>query len=189
MATNCSCGIKQQKLQYHCGGQIEAIMRACIMIVVLPVFAMFALVYTARTHDRTHAGFNCTVDCSGHEAGYTTPMPLSAWSVPMMTTIINEAATRDRGAADRGERGEAAGGFAQDLPLSDSGAWLTDVVLATTGTDWVHRTRLSRAGQPSIAPMLRTDTARVCQVYRCTTHRFAHQRVFQCRRQPRKLPE
>jgi hypothetical protein len=25
MATNCSCGIKQQKLQYHCGGQIEAI--------------------------------------------------------------------------------------------------------------------------------------------------------------------
>ena len=31
------------------------------------------------------------------------------------------------GAADRGERGEAAGGFAQDLPLSDSGAWLTDV--------------------------------------------------------------
>jgi hypothetical protein len=23
MATNCSCGIKQQKLQYHCGGQIR----------------------------------------------------------------------------------------------------------------------------------------------------------------------
>ena len=63
MAKNCSCGIKQQKLQYHCGGQIEA-------IVALPVFAMFALVYTPRTHDRTHAGFNCTVDCSGYEAGY-----------------------------------------------------------------------------------------------------------------------
>jgi len=45
-------------------------MRAYIMIVALPVFAMFALVYTARTHDRTYAGFNCTVDCSGHEAGY-----------------------------------------------------------------------------------------------------------------------
>jgi hypothetical protein len=43
-------------------------MRAYIMIVALPVFAMFALVYTARTHDRTHAGFNCTVDCSGHGA-------------------------------------------------------------------------------------------------------------------------
>jgi hypothetical protein len=70
MATNCSCGIKQQKLQYHCGGQIEAIMRAYIMILALPVFAMFALVYTARTHDRTYAGFNCTVDCSGHQAGY-----------------------------------------------------------------------------------------------------------------------
>jgi hypothetical protein len=50
------------------GGQIEAIMRA--YIVALPVFAMFALDYTVRTHDRTHAGFNCTVDCSGHEAGY-----------------------------------------------------------------------------------------------------------------------
>ena len=45
-------------------------MRAYIMILALPVFAMFALVYTARTHDRTYAGFNCTVDCSGHEAGY-----------------------------------------------------------------------------------------------------------------------
>jgi hypothetical protein len=66
MATNCSCGIKQQKLQYQCGGQIEAIMRAYIVIVALPVFAMFALVYTARTHDPTYAGFNCTVDCSGH---------------------------------------------------------------------------------------------------------------------------
>ena len=44
-------------------------MRPYIMIVALPVFAMFALVYTARTHDRTY-GFNCTVDCSGHEAGY-----------------------------------------------------------------------------------------------------------------------
>ena len=27
------------------------------------------------------------------------------------------------------------------------------------------------------------------QVYRCTTHRFAPQRVFQSERQPRKLPE
>jgi hypothetical protein len=49
-------------------------MRPYITIVALPVFAMFALVYTARTHDRTHdrtyAGFNCTVDCSGYEAGY-----------------------------------------------------------------------------------------------------------------------
>jgi hypothetical protein len=51
-------------------GQIEAIMRAYIVIVALPALAMFALVYTARTHDRTYAGFNCTVDCSGHEAGY-----------------------------------------------------------------------------------------------------------------------
>ena len=45
-------------------------MRPYIMIVALPAFARFALVvYTARTHDRTY-GFNCTVDCSGHEAGY-----------------------------------------------------------------------------------------------------------------------
>jgi len=46
-------------------------MRANIMIVALAVLAVFALVYMARTQDRTHAGFNCcTVDCSGHEAGY-----------------------------------------------------------------------------------------------------------------------
>ncbi|MFZ0987907.1 MAG: hypothetical protein WAN27_09270, partial [Xanthobacteraceae bacterium] len=70
MATNCSCGIKQQKSQYHCRGQIEAIMRPYIMIVVLPVFGMLALVYTARTPDRTYAGLNCAVDCSGREAGY-----------------------------------------------------------------------------------------------------------------------
>jgi hypothetical protein len=70
-----------------------------------------------------------------------------------------------------------------------SGAWLTDVVPVTTGTDWVHRTRLSRAGRPSIAPMLRTGTARVCQVYRCTRGSFVPLlRVFRCRRQPSKLP-
>ena len=44
-------------------------MRPYIMIVALPVFGMLALVYTARTHDRTYAGLNCTVDCSGREAG------------------------------------------------------------------------------------------------------------------------
>jgi hypothetical protein len=45
-------------------------MRAYIMIVALLALAIFALVYTARTQDRTYAGFNCTVDCKGHEAGY-----------------------------------------------------------------------------------------------------------------------
>jgi hypothetical protein len=46
-------------------------MRAYIMTVALPALAMFALAYTARTPDRTYAaGFNCTVDCSGYEAGY-----------------------------------------------------------------------------------------------------------------------
>jgi hypothetical protein len=71
MATNCSCGIKQQKLQYHCRGSDRGdFMRAYIMILAVPVFGMFALVYTARTHDRTYAGFNCTVECSGYEAGY-----------------------------------------------------------------------------------------------------------------------
>ena len=43
-------------------------MRAYIMIVALPALAMFALAYKARTP--TYAGFNCTVDCLGHEAGY-----------------------------------------------------------------------------------------------------------------------
>ena len=114
---------------------------------------------------------------------------IAADSITLSYNAEQYCAIAWRDAADWGEYRQASGGFAQDLPLSASGAWLTDVVLATTGTDWVHRTRLSRAGQPSIAPMLRTGTARVCQVYRCTTHRFAHQRVFQCRRQPRKLPE
>src|ERR1700687_2844559 len=58
------------KIAISLPGQIEAIMRAYIMIMALPAFAMFALVYMARTQDRTYAGFNCTVDCSGHEAGY-----------------------------------------------------------------------------------------------------------------------
>jgi hypothetical protein len=58
------------KIAISLPGQIEAIVRAYIMIVALPALAMFALAYTARTPDRTYAGFNCTVDCSGHEAGY-----------------------------------------------------------------------------------------------------------------------
>ena len=32
-------------------------MRPYIMVVALAVFAMFALVYTARTHDQTYAGY------------------------------------------------------------------------------------------------------------------------------------
>jgi hypothetical protein len=58
------------KIAISLPGQIEANMRAHIMIVALPALAMFALAYTARTPDRTYAGFNCTVDCSGREAGY-----------------------------------------------------------------------------------------------------------------------
>jgi hypothetical protein len=58
------------KIAISLPGQIEAIMRAYIMIVALLALAIFALVYTARTQDRTYAGFNCAVDCSGHEAGY-----------------------------------------------------------------------------------------------------------------------
>jgi len=92
MATNCSCGIKQQKLQYHCGGQIEAIfMRAYIMILALPVFAMLALVYAARTHDRTYAGFNCTVDCSGHEAGYRWAEQHSLRLLPLESSAARSA--------------------------------------------------------------------------------------------------
>ena len=45
-------------------------MRAYIVIGTLAVLALFAFVYMANTRDRTHAGLDCTVDCSGHEAGY-----------------------------------------------------------------------------------------------------------------------
>ena len=43
-------------------------MRAYIMVVALSALAVFAFAYTARIP--VYAGFNCTVDCSGHEAGY-----------------------------------------------------------------------------------------------------------------------
>ena len=48
---------------------MEAIMRAYVVIGTFVGLATFALVY-ANTQDRSYAGFNCTVDCSGHEAGY-----------------------------------------------------------------------------------------------------------------------
>ena len=46
-------------------------MRPYIVIAALAVLAMFALVpYTASTLNRIYAGPDCTVDCSGYEAGY-----------------------------------------------------------------------------------------------------------------------
>ena len=41
---------------------------------------------------------------------------------------------------------------------------LLSVVPVTRGTDWVNKTRLSRAGRLSIVRMLRIGTAGVCQV-------------------------
>jgi hypothetical protein len=49
---------------------MEAIMRACIVIGTLAVLALSARIYTAYTQDRVIAGLNCTVDCSGYDAGY-----------------------------------------------------------------------------------------------------------------------
>ena len=49
---------------------MEAIMRACIVIGTLLVLAVSARIYTAHTRDRSIAGFHCTVDCSGYDAGY-----------------------------------------------------------------------------------------------------------------------
>jgi len=51
-------------------GQMEAIMRAYIVIGTLAVLAVSARIYTAHTQDRLIAGLNCTVDCSGYNAGY-----------------------------------------------------------------------------------------------------------------------
>jgi len=51
-------------------GQMEAIMRAYIVIGTLAVLALSARIYTAHTQDRLIAGLNCTVDCSGYDAGY-----------------------------------------------------------------------------------------------------------------------
>ena len=49
---------------------MEAIMRAYIVIGTLAVLAVSARIYTAHTQDRLIAGLNCTVDCSGYDAGY-----------------------------------------------------------------------------------------------------------------------
>ena len=49
---------------------MEAIMCAYIVIGALAVLAISARIYTANTQDRTHAALNCTVDCSGYDAGY-----------------------------------------------------------------------------------------------------------------------
>ena len=49
---------------------MEAIMRAYIVIGTLAVLALSARIYTAHTQDRSIAGLNCTVDCSGYDAGY-----------------------------------------------------------------------------------------------------------------------
>ena len=65
-------GIEQQQ-QFAitaAGGQMEAIMRACIVIGTLVVLAVSARIYTSHTQDRLVAGLNCTVDCSGYDAGY-----------------------------------------------------------------------------------------------------------------------
>ena len=45
-------------------------MRAYIVIGILAVVAVSARIYTAYTQDRVIAGLNCTVDCSGYDAGY-----------------------------------------------------------------------------------------------------------------------
>jgi hypothetical protein len=40
------------------------------VIGTLAVLAVSARIYTAYTQDRVIAGLNCTVDCSGYDAGY-----------------------------------------------------------------------------------------------------------------------
>jgi len=72
MAASCSCAesSNNNNLQYSIGGQMEAIMRACIVIGTLVVLAVSARIYTSHTQDRSIAGLNCTVDCSGYDAGY-----------------------------------------------------------------------------------------------------------------------
>jgi hypothetical protein len=49
---------------------MEAIMRAYIVIGTLAALVVSARIYTAHTQDRLIAGLNCTVDCSGYDAGY-----------------------------------------------------------------------------------------------------------------------
>jgi hypothetical protein len=46
----------------------EAIMRA--FIIALAILCSIGFAQTARAQDRTFGGFDCTVDCSGHSAGY-----------------------------------------------------------------------------------------------------------------------
>jgi hypothetical protein len=49
---------------------MEAIIRTYIVIAALAAVAMSARIHMASTQDRKNAGSNCTVDCSGYNAGY-----------------------------------------------------------------------------------------------------------------------
>jgi hypothetical protein len=78
MAANCSCRIEQQQFAMSLPGQMEASMRAYIVIGALIVLAISARIYTANTQDRTSAGLNCTVDCSDEvDNGIGVPPPLN----------------------------------------------------------------------------------------------------------------
>jgi hypothetical protein len=46
------------------------VMRVYIVIGTLAVVALSVRIYAADTQDRSVAGLNCTVDCSGYDAGY-----------------------------------------------------------------------------------------------------------------------
>src|SRR5215472_7795256 len=71
MAASCSCAELSNTTICDTGsGQMEAIMRAYIVIGTLVVLAVSARIYTAYTQDRVIAELNCTVDCSGYDAGY-----------------------------------------------------------------------------------------------------------------------
>ena len=65
-------------------------MHAYIVIGALAVLAISARIYTANTQDRISAGLNCTVDCSGYDAGHKWVEEAPAVALKLNGTVTSQ---------------------------------------------------------------------------------------------------
>ena len=82
--------------------------------------------------------------------------------------------------------------LAENWPINKDSPVDTAGSMAAGSTDLVRSSRQRRAPRPSTVAMLQTRKSfrrRIRSLNTRTIRRFAPQRVFRCRRQPRELPE